>query len=545
MAKRVVVIRVGAKTIHIVHMENTVSNPTIYGCVRIPTPEGAVKEGLILDITEIARRISRVCSEKGIRTKDVIYTIASSKIASRETSIPAVNKLKISQLVMAKVPDLFPVDTEKYIFSHVLQGSEYEDEEKGKVQDVRVFAAPSDLIDSYYTLATATGMNIVAIEADGNSVFQMMRRQVKEGVSMALQINRDSTLVNIISKDKLLLQRVVPYGVNVFTEVMTQEEVFQASDYDRAYQILTSQRVLLHNLNSENPENDFSLEKRIEVTDNASYLIGNIGRVMEYYNSRYKDQPIHEIICTGQGCCVAGIHELLSNELGIPVITPDTIEGVRFNRKIDIDAAILQYVNCFGSVFDPVRFISKDVAQKEAKKGTLTAAALVFAGCLFISVLLAGLSVFQVIVAGDDRDHWKSRNEALAPVQNEFDALMEIESNYVLYQAMDRVIDTNNNKFHSLIKKISALCPKTFRIQSIKSDEKEVTISATSTDRLLSLSALRMQLNKIKEIEDVSIDEISETKDSLSQKRQYSYTLIFTYKGREGLFSAGAKEEVQ
>ena len=189
MAKKVVVVRVGQKTIHIVHMENTVSNPTIYGCVRVPTPEGAVQEGLILDITEIARRIRKACMEKGIRTKDVIYAIASSKIASRETTIPAVNKAKISQVVMAKVPDLFPVDTEKYIFSHVLQGEEYESGEngqEGKVQDVRVFAAPSDLIDSYYTLASATGMNIVAIEADGNSVFQIMKRQVKEGVSMAL-----------------------------------------------------------------------------------------------------------------------------------------------------------------------------------------------------------------------------------------------------------------------------------------------------------------------------------------------------------------------
>lgn len=533
MAKKVVVVRVGQKTIHIVHMENTVSNPTIYGCVRVPTPEGTVQEGLILDITEIARRIRKACMEKGIRTKDVIYAIASSKIASRETTIPAVNKAKISQVVMAKVPDLFPVDTEKYIFSHVLQGEEYESGENGqdgKVQDVRVFAAPSDLIDSYYTLASATGMNIVAIEADGNSVFQIMKRQVKEGVSMALQINRDSTLVNIIDKDRLLLQRVVPYGTNVFTEVMTQEEVFQASDADRAYQILTTQRVLLHNLNSENPEGDFSLEKRIEVTDNGSFLIGNIGRVIEYYNSRYKEQPITEVICTGQGCSIAGIHELLSNELGIPVVTPDTIAGVRFNRKIDIDAAILQYVNCFGAVFNPVRFISKDVAQKEAKKGTLTAAILVFAGCLFISLLLTGFSIFQLIVTGDERDHWKSRNEALAPVQNEFDALMEIEKNYLIYLRVDGTVNSRNNKFHSLIKKISSLCPKTFRIQSVESDESKVTISATSTDRLLSLSALQMQLNKINEIDDVFIDEIAEAKDSLTQKRQYTYTLTFLYK---------------
>ncbi len=543
MAKKVAVVRVGAKTIHIVHMENTVSNPTIYGCVRVPTPEGTVKEGLIEDIGEIARRIKKACSEKGIRTKDVIFTVASSKIASRETVIPAVNKVKMSQVVMAKVPDLFPVDAEKYIFTYIQQEEERDDGENGKVVDVRVFAAPAELIDSYYTLANALGMNIVAIEADGNSVFQLMKRQVKEGVSMSIQINRDSTLVNIISTQKLLLQRVLPYGVNVFTEVMLQEEAFQAPDYEHAYKMLTTQKVLMHNLNEENPEGDFSLGKRIEVTDNGSYLIDNITRVIEYYDARYKDQPITNIICTGQGCSVAGIHELLSNELGIPVTTPSVIQGVRFNRKITIDAAILQYLNCFGSVFSPVNFVPREIAKKEAEKGSLTASGIVFAGCLFISVILAGISIYRVITTGEERDYWKARNEALAPVQNEYMDLMKILSNYQLYKQVANLVDTNNNKLHSLMDKFSALCPKSFKIQSIKSDEKDVTINAISTERLLSLSALKLQLEKIKEIKEVWIDEISESKETATSRRQYSYTLTFVY--ADGTADSDEKEGAQ
>lgn len=536
MAKKVIVVRVGSKTTHIVHMENAISNPTIYGCVRVPTPEGAVKEGMIQDVVEIARRIRKACQEKGIRAKDAIFVVASSKIASRETTIPAVNKAKVPQLVMAKVPDLFPVDTEKYIFSYLLQGKEREDGENGKVQDVRVFAAPSDLIDSYYTLAGAAGLRVAALEADGNSIFQMMRRQVKDGVTMAIQINRESTLVNIITSEKLLLQRVVPYGVNVFTEVMMQEEVFQARDYDRAYRILTSQRVLLHNLNTENTSNDFSLSKRMEVTDNGEYLISNIGRVIEYYNTKYKDQPIQEIICTGQGCSVVGIHELLSNELGIRVTTPDALNEVRFNRKITIDAAILQYVNCFGAVFDPVNFVPREIARREEKKGSLTGSVLIFSGLMLLSVVLAGFSIMQVVMAGDDRDIMKSRYEALAPVENEYNDLKEIEKNYMLTQLIEGVIDTNNNHFHKLVKKISAVVPKTFKIQSIQSDEEKVTISATSKDRLLSLSALQIQLNKIDEITDVWLDEIS------GGSGGYTYTLTFVYtKGK----IAVSEEEVQ
>ncbi|MDY3909051.1 MAG: hypothetical protein SOZ48_04900 [Eubacterium sp.] len=529
MAKKVIVVRVGSKTTHIVHMENAISNPAIYGCVRIPTPERAFEDGMIIDVVEIARRIKKACQDKNIRTKDVIFTIASSKVASRETTIPVVNKTKVSQLVMSQVGDLFPVDSDSYIFSYLLQGKPRQDEEATQIQDVRVFAIPSDMVDCYYTLANTAGLNVVALEADGNSIFEIMRRQVKDGVTMAIQLNRESTLVNIITQEKLLLQRSIPYGVNAFAEVMMQEAAFQINDIEAAYKMLASQRVLLPHLNEENPEGNFSLEKRGEVTDNGEYMISNIARVVEYYNSKFKDQPIQEIMCAGVGCSVAGIHELIENEVGIPVRKPEVLEGIRFNRKVSIDAALLQYINCFGAVFKPVRFIPREVARKEAKKGKLTGSVMIFVGLFLLSAVLAGLSIFQVLMASDERDLAKAKHDSLAPIQNEYTEQMQIMTDYDLYKAVEAAVDTNGNHFHALINKISSLCPRSFKIQSISADEQKVTISAVSVDRLSSLSKLQMQLNTIDEIKSVKINQISESKDVLTKKTQYVYTLEFTY----------------
>ena len=51
MAKKVVVVRVGTKTIRIVHMDNSAVNPTVYGCVRVPTPQGSVVDGEVKNIS--------------------------------------------------------------------------------------------------------------------------------------------------------------------------------------------------------------------------------------------------------------------------------------------------------------------------------------------------------------------------------------------------------------------------------------------------------------------------------------------------------------
>ena len=69
MAKKVVVVRIGAKTTHIVHMEYMTNNPTIYGCMRIPTPEGAYDDGMIRDVMEMGQLI--VHKKAGVGLADV------------------------------------------------------------------------------------------------------------------------------------------------------------------------------------------------------------------------------------------------------------------------------------------------------------------------------------------------------------------------------------------------------------------------------------------------------------------------------------------
>lgn len=529
MAKKIIVVRVGQEETQIVHMEHSSINPTVYGCVRFPTPENAVQDGMIVDMADLATGIHRACADKGIKTNEVIFTIASNKIASREASIPVVNKAKMDPLIKAKIPDLFPIDTEKYVFSYVMQGEPTQTEEGENVQDVMVFAAPSELIDSYYTLADAAGLHIVALEAEGNAVFQIMKRRVKNAVSMSVQINRSSTLINIISDNRLLLQRVIPYGINVFTEVMMGDPAFQTETEAEAYSLLKRNRVIVPRMNAENTENNPSMEKRIEVTDNASSLLGNIGRVIEYYNTRYKEQPIQEIVCMGQGCAIAGIHELMENELGIHTFTPNEIVGIRFSRIVNVNAYILQYINCFGAVFEPVNFVSRAISQKAKKKQSLTGSVLIFAGFLLISVVLGGFSIFQMFSAQEERDLIKTRCESMSVVEDQHKELTQITNNYDLMKKVENVTDTNNNHFHSLIDKLSENVPKTFRIQSIQSDEQKVTISAISTDRLSSLTALQLQLNEMDGIKDVSIDEVSETKEAGAERRKYTYTLTFVY----------------
>lgn len=580
MAKKVVVVRVGTKTIRIVHMDNSPVNPTVYGCVRVPTPQGAVVDGEVKNIIDVSRRIKQACMEKGITTKDVIFSLSSSKIANRETTIPFVKDSKIQGIVDAKVGDMFPVDKERYIFSYVKQGDgrdigeneevtdgsekEVKEEEpeitddtqkkkkkkkksldlnlsigkKSKdkeapierVIDLLVYAAPIDLVRSYYALAEGCDFNVVGIEVDGNGIFQIMKRQVAEGVEMAVQINRDNTLINIMSKEKLLLQRVIPYGATNIIEAAMSEPAFQVPEYDKAVRLLATQRVLLHTLNASNPQGDLSMQKRIELTQSASSLIGNIYRVMEYYNSRYRENPIRSIIVTGNGANIAGIHELMNNELGIPARTPNELEGVSFNRQIEVNANILQYVGCFGAVYSPVNFIPEDIKNKTATKDSLLSIVVVFAAAVLICIVVSIYSVIQLGAAEDAYQAANAKALSLEPIEQKYNELIQTKNQVGTYRLIENTVNTNNNRLHQVLDDIKEGCPDSFRIDSVATTEDGGMVTCTSSDKLSSVSALVIRLNLVPDIKNVTISSsIAKGEDNVTKKRQYKYTISFDY----------------
>ncbi len=582
MAKKVVVVRVGTKTIRIVHMDNSAVNPTVYGCVRVPTPQGSVVDGEVKNIIDVSRRIKQACQEKGITTKDVIFSLSSSKIANRETTIPFVKDSKIQSIVDAKVGDMFPVDKERYIFSFVKQGngrdigeneevtdgSEKEkekekvenpeitddtkkrkkkkekksknsaDDKKGKdnekqmerVIDLLVYAAPIDLVRSYYALAEGCDFRVAGIEVDGNGIFQIMKRQVAEGVEMAVQINRDNTLINIMSKEKLLLQRVIPYGATNIIEAAMSEPAFQVPEYDKAVRLLASQRVLLHTLNPSNPQGDLSMQKRIELTQSASSLIGNIYRVMEYYNSRYREDRIQSIIVTGNGANIAGIHELMNNELGIPARTPNELVGVSFNRQIEVNANILQYVGCFGAVYSPVNFIPDEIKNKVATKDSVMSIAAVFVAAIVLCIGVSLFSMIELNSAASRYDTAHAKELSLLPVEAKYKELEEMRIKVGTYRKIENRVNTSNNQLHKVLDDIKEGCPDSFCIDSITTTNEGGTVNCTSKDKLSSVSALVVRLNLLQGIKNVTISSsIAKTEDSVTKKRQYKYTISFNY----------------
>ena len=121
MAK-ILSIELGHSVIKLCEMDYKVSNPKIYQCQEAITPPGAVNDGYIADgkMKDLAYAIKETIARNGIKTKKVVFTVASAKIINREVVVPDVKENQIGSVVQANLADYFPVSLADYEVTHSL-----------------------------------------------------------------------------------------------------------------------------------------------------------------------------------------------------------------------------------------------------------------------------------------------------------------------------------------------------------------------------------------------------------------------------------------
>ena len=155
MNNRVLSIEIGNSFTKICEIDYKVKKPKVYKVLTVETPEGVVVDGMLQPTQEYADHLVNALGTNGIRTKKVIFTISSTRVASREVQIPNVKANKIEALVKTNANDYFPVDLTQYEIGHYLAGGLTED---GKLR-VMALAVPKALLNSYSQLAQMCGLS--------------------------------------------------------------------------------------------------------------------------------------------------------------------------------------------------------------------------------------------------------------------------------------------------------------------------------------------------------------------------------------------------
>lgn len=542
MNNRVLSIEIGNSFTKICEIDYKVKKPKVYKVLTVETPEGVVVDGMLQPTQEYADHLVSALGTNGIRTKRVIFTISSTRVASREVQIPNVKANKIEALVKTNANDYFPVDLTQYEIGHYLAGGLTEE---GKLR-VMALAVPKALLDSYYQLAQMCGWEVECFDYSSNSLYQILRDEKSEKVTMMIKIDENSTIVTVLSAGKVLLQRTVAYGVQDAIETMIASGAYAVNDPMSAverFQKKTCLNRVLHQGDKVWEENAGRWEDedagnvevtaaRQKITASLEPLIVGVSRVIDFYDSRNGDTPIERTYVTGLGGSFSGMSKLFTNCLERKVHTLSDMED-----KIGMSKAIRStrpaaYISCLGAVLAPVGLIDK--SQQKAKGMTVVSgtnytfvsvAVLVLGVILSIAMAVTSLTRYFGTVA--ENVALQARVEELQPAQAVYNDYLATAAQYDKYQYLYEYTENPNENLVEFINELEQILPSSFWTNSFSSDQEGISMSVTVTGKEAAARTI-LNIRNMQSIEDVQISNITDTQNELGESA-VTFSITGTY----------------
>ena len=542
MNNRVLSIEIGNSFTKICEIDYKVKKPKVYKVLTVETPEGVVVDGMLQPTQEYADHLVSALGTNGIRTKRVIFTISSTRVASREVQIPNVKASKIEALVKTNANDYFPVDLTLYEIGHYLAGGLTEE---GKLR-VMALAVPKALLNSYYQLAQMCGWEVECFDYSSNSLYQILRDEKSEKVTMMIKIDENNTIVTVLSAGKVLLQRTVAYGVQDAIETMIASGAYAVNDPMSAverFQKKTCLNRVLHQGDKLWEENAGRWEDedagnvevtaaRQKITSTLEPLIVGVNRVIDFYDSRNGDTPIERTYVTGLGGSFSGMSKLFTNCLERKVHTLSDMED-----KIGMSKAIRStrpaaYISCLGAVLAPVGLIDK--SQQKTKGMTVVSgtnytfvsvAVLVLGVILSIAMAVTSLTRYFGTVA--ENVALQARVEELQPAQAVYNDYLATAAQYDKYQYLYEYTENPNENLVEFINELEQILPSSFWTNSFSSDMEGISMSVTVEGKAAAARTI-LNIRNMESIEDVQISNITDAQNELGESA-VTFSITGTY----------------
>ncbi len=520
MASKILSIELSNTTIRIVQMDYKTTNPRVYYHVVCNTPENSINDGYLINPDAVANAIRTALVSNRIKgTKNVIFTISSTKIVTREQQLPQMKSAQLDSMIQTNLSDYFPIDLDNYQVAYTVLGTIDEGKDAGKLR-VSIMAAENNLVESYKQLAASCGLVLVQVDNVANSVYQVLKSENKTQCKMVLKIEENATSVLVIKNESLLLQRNIGFGfLPAIKEIMHQPAFQAVSEFD-ARNIAMKRACIRKTLNEataitdsedmpEPSEGQAMTNARQAVTDSLEDLVKGIQRVINYYNSTNSSNPLDLCYICGAGGAINGISHLLSNELGLKVSVLRKLENVSYSVLGD-NADLYNYVASIGAIYAPVGFFSKARADRNKNTTnfkTLSILCAVLSGIIVLGLL--GKGYFDKKSQADDNMNLKATEARYLEserIYNQYAAILEFYQQTLTGQGMTV---RNSDNIVAFLGELEKKMPSNMIISEFTSNDTYFTMSVRVEDKNTAIGIVET-LRGFDSLQSVGISNIDE-----------------------------------
>lgn len=525
MAK-VVSIEVGYSNIRICEIDYKVKTPRVYRFAMVPTPPNVIEDGYLKESAGLRTAIKEALFRNRIKTKRVIFTVASSKIINREVTLPPVKPNMMESMIKANLGEYFPIDLVDHEVSHVVLETFKDGENAGRTR-VMLVAVEKALVASYEALAQSCGLVLVDLDFVGNSIYQAVRKEASKVPSMVLKIEENQTIITVVKDNNMMLQRSINYGIEEAVHEVSASPVFDVIDDKEAWQLIKRRCCIKVALDSDTNviepdlEQDDDMETtqaRINVTRTLVPLINGVSRVVDFYNSR-NPEHIEQAYIIGMGGDMSGLSKLLTNELGIKTNVFRKLEGIVWHPSMG-EGDLFNYVACIGASMDPVSVISTEKKQKQQKQSNSKSLA-VLLGVFFVvaSVALAANGYVTYQSALEEQKRLQGLETTYLPAEQIYQRYVAMSTLYQDVLMGHLMTNRPNDNFLNFLGELETKLPADVSVMEFTSDDNQATLLIRVADKDTAAGVI-LNLRDFASLQYVSVDSIREVEEEIQVEEE-------------------------
>lgn len=312
--------------------------------VQIPTPEGCIADGKIINAQAIIDVLSFLIKENSIRAKDVIFTTNSSSIINRDILIPVVQEEEMETVIRYEIQQYLPINLDDYIIQFIVLDEIVDD--TGAKLKINVTSFPERMANTYYNVVNALELNPYALDVTYNSINKLANYskytsnngQIIGGTVAFVDMGATSINVAIFKNGKLDFTRMIKSGGDNIDYALSQS-------LNMSIKSTESLKIKDGDLLRNSEEDILNLTIRKSVDD----ILEELERILQFYSNK-SNTTIDKIYIYGGTSNLKNIELYIKNKLNISVENIEDIPNIDFTSKDLINENLGQYLNAISAI---------------------------------------------------------------------------------------------------------------------------------------------------------------------------------------------------
>ena len=309
MARRLIGLDVGTHAVTVAEVAAG-DPPTLRAFGQVALPQGAMREGEVVDADAVTDAIRRLREEVGLRKSAVRVGVASPRLIVRQVEMPVMTRAELAGALEFQAADLIPIPLEEAALDFAILDTYESPDGNGTVMRVLLAAAQRTAIERLTGAVEASGFSVASVDLVPLALIRSLARPVSDngpGAEGIVSFGGGVTCVAVHEDGMPRFVRVLGAGGSKLTDAIAASLGVS----------LDTAETLKRRLADTDDDAVATALRAVDAPLGA--LLDEVRSSLDYFRNQPGAARLLRVVVTGGGAQLAGIAERLSSLVGLPV----------------------------------------------------------------------------------------------------------------------------------------------------------------------------------------------------------------------------------